>query len=237
MRLSRKPPAWMRLVEEFPGRMTGAAAGPAADVHTLAREAWGFTKEQDYGGKGPQGGPAFAYLWRRFGPSPHGYDDHKELCCYYLGTPLDGCLLWLSPRGAGVGTGYLITCELNARVERPRTLYCRKIAAWARANGRDPGSVFFMPKVLKRAEEEAGIRFPRWENVQEWRTCRKVVRDINQALLDALRELLRPVFVRDVAINVLGVCKGGGGAVPASPLTGLGVPLDPMRKLLADEAN
>jgi hypothetical protein len=234
MKLSRRPPAWMRLAEEFPGRMTGAAAGPVADGHLLAREAWGFTKEQDWKGEGPRGDAAFAYLWRRFGPSPHGYDDHKELCCYYLGTPLDGCLLWVSPRGGSVGTGYLITRDLNDRAERPRTLHWRKVAAWAREHGRDPQAVFWQPKILARAEADVG-RFPKWDDVRNWRTCRKVIRDINQALFDALRELLRPVAVRDLAINILGRCKTSCAEAPRSPLTGLGVPLEPMRALLRGE--
>lgn len=38
-------------------------------------------------------GKLFAYLFRRFGPPMTGWDEHKEIACYFLTTPLDG--VWL----------------------------------------------------------------------------------------------------------------------------------------------
>lgn len=59
----------------------------------------------------------------------------------------------------------------------------------------------------------------------DWREAPAPLPRINLALLVAMRELLRPVYVRDAPINILGRC--GVDVDPAAPsrFAGYGVPL------------
>jgi hypothetical protein len=200
-RLAAEPPAWAGLLKNS-ARMSGGAAGPAANGHALAREAFG-----EAACRRPVGGLlAFAYLWRRFGPSPDGYDDYKELASYYLATPDPEVGLWVSPRlsGLAMGVGYVVTEALMEQVLREYA---------ARRSGR------------------------RWRPEPPWREDPGSVGRVGRALMAALVELKRPVGVRDSAMSVLGPCKGPRGVrhAPPSELAGLGVPLEPMRKLLEPE--
>ena len=54
---------------------------------------------------GATGLTLFPYLFRRFGPSPYGHDDHKKLAGpYFLTTPMEGVVLYLN---LGADEGYL----------------------------------------------------------------------------------------------------------------------------------
>lgn len=62
--------------------------------------------------KGANYATMLAYLWRRFGPPPTGWDPHKELVNYWLTTPVDGIAFGLacSPsfESCGAGVSYAI---------------------------------------------------------------------------------------------------------------------------------
>jgi hypothetical protein len=55
----------------------------------------------------------FMYLFRRFGPSEWGSDDHKEVACWYLTTPNPDVVLMVSPRPSGgkYSFGYGVNCD------------------------------------------------------------------------------------------------------------------------------
>lgn len=59
-------------------------------------------------------------------------------------------------------------------------------------------------------------------------------RRVQGALKRALRELLRPAYVRDVPINILGRCADGEPA-ERSKYAGLGVPPGPLDEMLRQE--
>jgi hypothetical protein len=69
--------------------------------------------------KGANYATLFAYLWRRFGPPTYGWDDHKELVCYYLTTPLRGVGFGLScnPCGIEYSVSYAISPGWAKKVE------------------------------------------------------------------------------------------------------------------------
>jgi hypothetical protein len=71
----------------------------------------------------------------------------------------------------------------------------------------------------------------------KWRKGPPVMRLVNNALLTAMMELLRPVFVRDCPLTILGRCADGdvpqyeGGAAPCSKYAGFGIPEEGMKVL------
>lgn len=231
----KKPPAWMKSINRFPGKMTGAASGDIACCHRLAEEAW-----KDYDRGGNSGLTAFAYLWRRFGPTPHGSDDHKEICCYYLGTPMPGVVLWVSPRGSGVDAGYLVDMATHKRCDKLRLDWWRKFDRVGYGIAKQLGVKLPLEigsndydAVWKKAEAKIG-KHPRLAPTFKaggWKKGCPAVRAVNQALLAAMRELLRPVYVRDVPINLFGRYEGGEmHAADPHPLSGYGVPVEVMMK-------
>lgn len=205
LKLAARPPAWAGLLENQ-ARMSGAAAGPAANAHELAVDVWG---ERACARRGA-GLFALGYLWRRFGPSPDGYDPGKELATYYLATPDPEVGLWVSPRLSRLSgcVGYVLSDALNELV--------------------------FAALVARRSRRK-------WTPPVPWREDPGPSGRVCRALAAAMTELRRPVYVRDSALTVLGPCRGRGhgpaGVTPAEPsgLAGLGVPLEPMRKLLEPE--
>lgn len=240
MKLSAKPPAWMKSVEKFPKKVHGAAASDVADCHELASIAWGVKRALDNPDEDKNSGlTCMAYLWRRFGPSPWGYDDYKDICVYYLTTPRPDTFLWVRPNGSGLfyATGYLITRELDERLQRPRFQWLRKVQAYYLKTGgkkENYWDAMMDPAFRRRAHREFG-RCP--VPAHKYRQTKGLQRQFNDALLAAMRELLRPVFCRDVSINILGRCDDGGvEAAKPSGLAGLGVPLAPVRKLLEKRA-
>lgn len=224
-------PAWMVNVEKFPGRMTGASSSGIASCRDLAGEAWGERADTAEAGIA-----SFAYLWRRFGPPPIGSDPHKDICTYYLGTPLDKCLLSVSPRGCWIGVGYLIPEKMQHEIHRPTTEWWKRFGSFAAKNS-DHKNIWDAStdkELMARAQKAIGPLPPR--HYGDWRKAPKLIRSINRALLDAMRELLRPVPVRDSTINILGICDPWDADAPASELAGYGVPLGVMRRYAKQDA-
>ena len=74
----------------------------------------------------------------------------------------------------------------------------------------------------------------------KWQVNDEVVQKVNRALVPALRELLVPVFIRDVPINILGVCEypneeAGEASAEPSQYAGYGIPEAVMEAVLDDD--
>lgn len=76
-----------------------------------------------------------------------------------------------------------------------------------------------------------GKRFPRNERRD---SPPKIVRDCRAALVEAMRELLRPVCVRDAAFNILGRCESDDNEAPRSQYAGYGCSREALDALIAD---
>lgn len=75
-------------------------------------------------------GPLFVYLFRRFGPSEWGSDDHKSIAGWFLTTPNPDVILWVTPCVYGgkysFGYGVHIDKYNDRRNEQQR---CEVVAA------------------------------------------------------------------------------------------------------------
>jgi hypothetical protein len=123
-------------------------------------------------------GNAFAYLFRRFGETAP-FDWHKELCTYNLTTPDPEVGFWLkcSPGSSGLQPGYWLSGPLaDAIMESDH----RKRFDWPLANpahGIHGGHVPPAGTLSRRAHD---------------------------AIEAGMRDLLRPVFIRDMPITIIG---------------------------------
>lgn len=202
----------VRQVDEFGFKVCGAGGDELFDGHDLAIEAWGRERAEDENG----GLIAMAYLWRRFGPPWRGGDDHKSLVDYTLTTEDPQIFLWLHLGGSGLAysVGYLAHESIREEADRPMADWCKRYEDWWRAAiGESPDRT----------------------NPREWRTAGGLVYRVNRAVLDALRELERPVYVRDCALNLFGRCKDTYEPAERSLYAGYGVPKESMDKLVEDD--
>ncbi len=96
------------------------------------------------------------------------------------------------------------------------------------------GVGYLIPAATEQKMMDAYFKKPRAKrpDTENWRSMRGKAGAINAALFAAMQELLRPVHVRDVAVNILGRSKGYASAAKPSEFAGLGVPVEAMRKLL-----
>ncbi len=124
---------------------------------------------------GLRGGQLFAYLFRRFGYPSWGWDEYKNLVSYLITTPLPEVFLSITP--------YMGS-------DRPEQLY-------------DPTDLMFGYCVDQKIEKQDYYPCLRkdghaaWEEHPRYKACQ-------QAFEAAMRDLLRPVYVRDVPINCYG---------------------------------
>jgi hypothetical protein len=77
---------------------------------------------------------------------------------------------------------------------------------------------------------------PSYHRPENWREADTLIRRVNEAVLAAMKELLRPVYVRDGALHILGCCADADGAAPQSKYAGYGVPKEPMDALVKEGA-
>lgn len=124
-------------------------------------------------------GEAFAYLVRRFGFSGQ-HDWHKQLCSFNLTTPDNEVGFWLDPKPSDedVEPGYWVAKTLvpNLATEDRRSYY-----DW--------------PMAEPEKGETYSDRIPPEGTVSH--RC-------HIAIEAGMRDLLRPVYIRDVPINILG---------------------------------
>jgi len=198
-------PDWCVMLEKLPFGVMGAASDEYVDCSQLANEALGVNVRL---GGASVGASAFVYLWRRFGPSPWPYDDDKVLAEYYIQTPIKGVILSLYPTGSGLGVGYLADPKNRIKLEGPSSEWMQALADYCDANKTgytDINEAMANRTLMDKAKKVIGN--PPWaEWCSPWReSSNKTRKYINQAIFDALREMQRPVVVRDVPINILGV--------------------------------
>ena len=241
----------MEQVNKLSERAFGAGADDIMDGHELAIEAW---KERVLA---PNSGLlAFAYLWRRFGPPWHGSDPHKDLCGYILTTSEPDVFLTIHPKGAGLayGVGYLAYEAVRKEHGRPRMEWEEKVLqywmaqhpeiafdsheSWEASERRRVSDLFYTDR-----ENESWIVIacksigepPDRDDFKPWRERTGVSLRVNQALFDALKELERPVYVRDVAINIFGRCDDNRDtAAKPSKYAGYGISQKALDELIAE---
>jgi len=168
-------------------------------------------------GKIPSG-PALLYLVRRFGYTEFGGDRHKEVCNYYLPTAMEGLHVDISIKSSGAWvadsmddsdtTGSLYW-RYREEEARPYREWHNCFRVWAESTGR-PLSGEFIPTAEDRAlrqEYEAIEPFPSIHIEPEPGSLRY---QVHAAFEAALRDLLRPVFVRSTPINILGPVSDEG---------------------------
>ena len=229
-------PTWQaEQVARCKGKWAGASADGLMSGHALAVSALGKRAAgRDSGLR------AFAYCWRRFGPPWHGSDPHKDLCSYCLTTPNPGVMLRVYPSGSPIayGVGYMARRHFTTDHEEPLLCWHEKHEKWWLAQ--DPERQAMEPEARAEAYFEDMVdrdvhasavaaigQCPRLPLPRSWRRLRGPIHEVNAALFAALRDLLRPVWVRDVPINILGrVSDGQARELPGiepSPYAGYGV--------------
>ena len=237
----------MEQVSKFTEQVRGAAGDDIVDAHALAIEAWGERCEDNNSGL-----LAFAYLWRRFGPPWRGGDDHKSLVDYTLTTSEPDVFLWIHLSGSRLSlcAGYLAYESVGEEHRKPIVDWEVAFRQWwwdrhpefesweeTEENQKKVAEMYWGDRMetrnIEAAEEQIGP-FPIPSDPREWRTAGGTVRRVNQALFDAMQELLTPVYVRDVPINLFGRCEDTDTAAPRSKYAGYGVPQAAMDELLND---
>ena len=250
---SESMPVWIRQVDTLPEDCAGALSSDICDGYEIASAVLG------HGSQLPEnsGLIAFSYLWRRFGPPWHGSDDHKDLAGYVLSTPHPSIFLSIFPSASPLeyGVGYLITNSLSEELCVPMRAWETAFESWwlvTRAGPDDKHTLIAGEGMTPAQRDTLSNHF--WND----RTTSTVVQEAEKAIgpyprhlrkggdatvCDAIRatleELLRPVFIRDVAINILGKVADDaleGEEAERSIYAGYGVPKEAM-DALAEEDN
>lgn len=203
----------MENLPTYPMPSYGAAADEIMRGYDLAIEAFGESAKARNSGL-----LALPYLFRRFGPPAEAGDDYKILCEYILTTADPQVWLTVSPRGSSLcySVGYLADSSIRDEACKPWQEREESIQAWwlekhpgiIERDGEKAASEAFGEWRLSDdfRDDLPGMNLPSMPDISaHWRDQGGVYQRVNQALYDALRELLRPVFVRDVPINILGV--------------------------------
>lgn len=228
-------------VADFEGIVGGNAGGEFFELDNLVTEAFGEPRPQDGMYKTFA---AAAYLNRRFGPSPNGFDDYKDLGAWILGTPKPGLFLHVYPKCTTVGFGYLATAGVSGRLNDEAYGewfgWNRKFVAWLKRNGLPPHDGFapFKASEMRAARPEIGPRpkspfaAQHWMR-HDWRSRPPYARAANLAVLRAIVELTRPVGIRDVCFDVLGRTRGESETklAPTWIGTGYGFPRKAIREM------
>jgi hypothetical protein len=244
-------PPWMVQVTTLPeAGMHGAHSSELCTGYAIADAVYGTRKAP--------GLVAFAYLWRRFGPPWWGADPHKDLAQYVLGTPHPEVVVTLALNASDLryGVGYLITPAFDAAWRQPLTDWEQRFEAWwlarktttreqqvlGHAAEHAPATLHAIharfvddrcAEAIVQAAEGAIGPYPR-----AYRQQGSPV--LQQALHDALVELLRPVYVHDVPITILGripkeAAEDAREQATRSRYAGYGVPYNAMEQWITEE--
>lgn len=212
-------PGWMQQAQPK-ADYHGCAGSLFFSGHTLACEVYGAAASEDQN----SGLTAFAYCWRRFGPPWMGSDPHKDLVCYVLGTPHPDVLLTLALSGSGLcyDVGYLASADVEQSLYAPERIWDALFEAWWVTHKATPVERALVEQVVKDDvrlipvqqrywkdrlaqeivdEAEAIIGIHPYRAPQAWDHTHPL---LGAPLTEALVELLRPVCIRDVAVNILG---------------------------------
>jgi hypothetical protein len=193
-------------------------------MHNLAREVYGDRADWPNSSL-----TAFAYLYRRFGPPPRGTDDYKQLGgAWILKTRDPEVYLHVDPGSCAIGffLSQLVSERLYLEAERPGVEWRRE---WRRRyfEAHPGASVDDLLGAWFEDNWDAGMpRLPRCPP--------EIVERALSAQRHLLNDLLRPVYVRDVPINLFGRISSEnparGREAPRSRLAGWGVPVREMER-------
>ena len=239
----------MEQVDDFAFKVRGAGGDEICNGHELAIEAWGKERADD----DDSALLAMAYLWRRFGPPWRGGDNYKSLVDYTLTTEDPHVFLWLALKGCGLAlsVGYLVHESIHQEAHRPMTEWCKRYDDWwytthpefkaweeTEENRRKVRAVYWQERdnedVLAAARAAIG-EIPARVDRRQWRTKTGVVHRVNQAVFGAMKELERPVYVRDCPFNLLGRCADTDKPAEPSRYAGYGVPKAAMDKHFSED--
>ena len=222
----------MEQVIDFGFKAFGAGADDLFDGCDMAIEAWG----KDRADSDNSGLLAMAYLWRRFGPPWRGGDNYKSLVDYTLTTADPYVFVWFHLGGCGLALslGYFVHESLRHEAQQPENDWHRRFQEWwiATHPELDPRTKTTRARCVKdkcdekvctQAEAVIG-EYPARPLSRQWRTDTGIVHRINRAVYDALKELERPVYIRDCAINIFGRCDDSDSPAERSMYAGYGVP-------------
>jgi hypothetical protein len=224
---------------------SGAGKDDICDAHSLSVEVWGDRCKDNNSSL-----IALSYLYRRFGPPIWGSDSYKDLCAYYLTTEDPKIFLWLHLGGNGLflSTGYVVKNEIIEEIHKPINEWWKAYKDWwckqhpefeewedTEENRKKASELFWNEQedLMDKAAEEIG-KFPRRRS-ENWRENDGLIKHVNQVLFNAMKELERPVYIRDCAINIFGRCEDSDDPAPVSKYAGLGVPIEEMDKMLEED--
>ena len=241
---------------DIPKGASGAAGDDIVWCTNLAKEALGPIFDEN------SGLIAFSYLWRRFGPPWFGSDPHKDLCEYVLTTDDPDVFLRVYPCGTGFphGFGYCAHPLIRKEYDKPFREAEKRFEEWWWDNKFDAwwtslnagefdsenkaqrdlvGKRFWSDRSSRKVMDEFVETGAEWPNRRDpdahWTGCDGIVYRVNKALFDAMKDLLRPVYIRDAAINILGRCGDLEDSVEPSKYAGYGVPQEAMNKYFEKE--
>lgn len=219
---------------KLPDGATGAAADNIVDCFTLAEEVLGPRVKDRVTGL-----LTFAYLYRRFGPPVYPHDKYKNIAAYCLTT--EDPDVWLMLRCAAnaveLDFAYLAGPALVQKIRAPLEEHEKQIVCWIAEHV----AIEHPDLVTERddngnpvALSDAGWLMAhqrRWEpgpdrwGPESWTGRARVAvgerpkvkgtpahQRLVTALTGAMKALLEPVYVRDVAINLFGLCEEATGA-------------------------
>lgn len=203
----------------------------ACRIDALTLEAWGeLCLSSD------SGMTAFPYLWRRFGPPQWESDPRKDLCRYVLTTDMYGVYLQIRPAVCPLQycVGVLLLKSVGDKCEIERTKWLEKRAEYAESKYGSADILWTLPEgtdvdaIAVDIDATCG-ECPRIPS--DWRKSSNAThRRVNEAVLSAMEDLLRPVRVRDASINLFGCVPDGyaSGHVDVSGYAGYRVSVEKM---------
>lgn len=222
------------------GACTGAKSSTLSDPETLANEIWGESEQDDDSCLS-----AFAYLWRRFGPPFSGSDDYKDICRYILTTPDKQVFLTITicPGSLNRGVGYLVQKSLYAEFMAPASEWYKKTERWfvernPSLSGEKLSEAYFnWLSSPQRIIDVGNVPLDPLPD-ENWRGGSEIMIRVNTALLTSMKELLRPVWVRDEPINVFGLCEdklvASLKSADYSKYAGCAIPAETMNNILKE---
>jgi hypothetical protein len=167
----------------------------------------------------------FLYLFRRFGPPIDADDEYKIAAAYCLTTPRDDTFLRIAIHGSnstGIHFGYAVTHEIGDRLRAEDNEYQKswhqEKDAWFAANGIVIPDASFETYWSKEGDQ---IREDYQKALDAYCAAHPGKREelydppvplkteVNEALLVTIRDLQRPVNIRDIYFNPLGRIEDG----------------------------
>lgn len=228
--------------------MRGAKGDLLVEGYSLANQAWGRRCLARNSGV-----TAMAYMFRRFGPPFTGTDPYKTLCSYYLTTADKDVILNIDLSGSSLAyaVGYIASITLHAEHMKKYHDWGQKCEEywWSKhpklakledtpENSDRVSKLYWKdrmnPEWTKEAEKVIGP-WPGFDDPTKWKKNKGVIHRVNKALYDALKELERPVFIRDVPINIFGRCRYVENECEPSKYSGFGVSKRALDRLVGGE--